>query len=120
VSAACRVWEISENVHRVELPQLERDKLMAEWDGLLGKEVRQVAAVSKDGRGNTDGSVRDTARQLGLDEKDVRRAVKVASLSPEAQAAASELGHISILPVCNSKPAHPINEDARAFIVHSW
>ena len=31
------MWEISENLHRAELPQLERDKLIAEWCRLVGK-----------------------------------------------------------------------------------
>ena len=35
---------------------------------------------------------REAARQLGLSRQDVHRAIKVASLSPEAQQAAHELG----------------------------
>lgn len=53
--------------------------------------MRQVDAVSKGGRGRKGGH-REAARQLGISEVDVRRAVKVASLSEEAQAAARELG----------------------------
>ena len=56
--------------------------------------MRTVSAVSKGGRGNKEGSGRETARQLGLDEKEVRRACKVASLSPEAQAVAHEQRHL--------------------------
>ena len=52
---------------------------------------RQPDAVSRGGRGNK-GGIREVARQLGLSESDVRRAIKVASLSPEAQQAAHELG----------------------------
>ena len=82
--------------HRAELPQLERDKLVAEWDRLVGKEdkIVQVAQFSKvgAGRGNKGGES-ETARQLGLDRYDVRRAIKVASLSPEAQQAAHEVGN---------------------------
>ena len=50
---ACRMWEISENLHRAELPQLERDKLVAEWCRLVGKEDKpaQVGQVSTGGRG---------------------------------------------------------------------
>ena len=73
------------------LPQMERDKLVAEWEPLTGKEVsRQVAAKPQGGR--PQGGIRDTARQLGLDERDVRRAAKVASITPEAQQAAHEVG----------------------------
>ena len=71
---------------------MERDKLVAEWERLVGKEVsRQVAAKPHGGR--PQGGIRDTARQLGLDERDVRRAIKVASITPEAQQAAHEVGN---------------------------
>ena len=52
---------------------------------------RQLDAVSAGGRGKK-GGIREAARQLGLSEADVRRAIKVASLSPEAQQAAHEVG----------------------------
>lgn len=52
---------------------------------------RQLDAVSAGGRGKK-GGIREAARQLGLSEADIRRAIKVASLSPEAQQAAHELG----------------------------
>ena len=77
------------------LPQMERDKLVAEWCRLVGKEDKmiQVESFSKigAGRGNKGGE-REAARQLGLSQPDVHRAIKVASLSPEAQQAAHELG----------------------------
>ena len=91
---ACRMWEISENLHRAELPQVERDKLVAEWCRLVGKEdkPRQLDEVSRGGRGNKGGE-REAARQLGLSQPDVHRAIKVASLSPEAQQVAHEVGN---------------------------
>lgn len=46
---------------------------------------------AKGGRGKK-GGYRETARQLGISEADVRRAIKVASLSPEAQQEAYILG----------------------------
>ena len=52
---------------------------------------RQLDAVSAGGRGKK-GGIREAARQLGLSEADIRRAIKVASLSPEAQQTAHELG----------------------------
>ena len=66
---------------------------------LVGKEVSfqhetkpvQVAQVSLGGRGNKGGES-EAARQLGLDRDDVRRAIKVASITPEAQQAAHEVG----------------------------
>lgn len=76
------------------LPQMERDKLVAEWCRLVGREdkVAQLAPVSLGGRGNKSGE-REAARQLGLDRDDVRRAIKVASITPEAQQAAHEVGN---------------------------
>ena len=60
----------------------------------MGKEdeSRQVDEVSRGGRGNKDGNA-ESARQLGLSEPDVRRAIKVASITPEAQQAAHEVGN---------------------------
>ena len=70
---------------------MERDKLIAEWERLTGKEVlRQLDAKPQGGR--PQGGIRETARQLGLGEQDVRRAIKVASLTPEAQQAAHDVG----------------------------
>ena len=73
---------------------MERDKLVAEWCRLVGREdkVAQLAPVSLGGRGNKSGE-REAARQLGLDRDDVRRAIKVASITPEAQQAAHEVGN---------------------------
>jgi hypothetical protein len=52
--------------------------------------LRQVAALSG-GRGNT-GGYREAARELNIPERTVRRAYQTASLSPEAQEAAVEMG----------------------------
>ena len=104
---ACRMWEISENLHRAELPQLERDKLVAEWCRLVGKEV-SVQVAQKPQGGRPKGGESETARQLGLDRYDVRRAAKVASITPEAQQAAHEVGladNRSALLEAASKPA---------------
>ena len=75
---------------------MERDRLVAEWERLVGREdkIAQLAQFSKvgAGRGNKGGES-EAARQLGLDRDDVRRASKVASLSQEAQQAAHEVGN---------------------------
>ena len=66
---------------------------VAEWCRLVGREdkVAQLAPVSLGGRGNKSGE-REAARQLGLDRDDVRRAIKVASITPEAQQTAHDVG----------------------------
>ena len=90
---------------------MERDKLVAEWCRLVGKEDKmiQVESFSKigAGRGNKGGE-REAARQLGLSQPDVHRAIKVASITPEAQQAAHEVGladNRSALLEAASKPA---------------
>ena len=54
--------------------------------------VAQLAPVSLGGRGNKSGE-REAARQLGLSRQDVHRAIKVASITPEAQQAAHDVGN---------------------------
>jgi hypothetical protein len=78
--------EITENLHRAELTALERSKLVSEWCELTGEKLNQLESVSG-GRGNKSGQ-REAARQLGLTQPEVQRSVRVASLSPEAQAVA--------------------------------
>ena len=73
------------------LPQMERDKLVAEWCRLVGKPIsRQVDEKIERGRPQSGNA--EAARQLGLSEPDVRRAIKVASITPEAQQAAHDVG----------------------------
>lgn len=88
---ACRLWEISENLHRAELTALERDKLVAEWVELTGENIGATCAENK-GRGRPQSGVNEASRQLGIERTDVQRALKVASLSPEAQDVARSAG----------------------------
>ena len=86
-----RLAEIAENLHRAELTALERDELTAEWIALTEadqKVLRQSDAKPKGGR--PEGGVRAAARELKISEPDARRALKVASLSPQAKQAARE------------------------------
>ena len=61
------------------LPQMERDKLVAEWCRLVGREVSAQVAQKPQG-GRPKGGESEAARQLGLDRDDVRRAIKVVAL----------------------------------------
>ncbi|MEL7640737.1 MAG: hypothetical protein AAGU21_13930 [Solidesulfovibrio sp.] len=83
---ACRLWEISENLHRAELSNVERSKLIEEWRELTREKVRQVAAPDG-GEQPKEQGFRKTAKELGVDERVVRRAHKIATMSPEAHEA---------------------------------
>ena len=61
------------------LPQMERDKLVAEWCRLVGKEL-QVAQLAPPRPQYEKRGEREAARQLGLSRQDVHRAIKVASI----------------------------------------
>lgn len=86
-----QLWEISENLHRAELTVVERSEMTTKYAELLVTKSRQVAAISPVGRGNK-GGVRQAARDLGVDEKDIRRAKQIAALAPEAKEAARNVG----------------------------
>ena len=60
------------------LPQMERDKLVAEWCRLVGRGEVSAQVAPKVQNGRPKGGEREAARQLGLDRDDVRRAIAVA------------------------------------------
>ena len=84
--------QVAQKPHRAELPQMERDRLVAEWCRLVGRDEVLAQVAPKVQNGRPKGGEREAARQLGLSQPDVHRAIKVASLSPEAQQAAHEVG----------------------------
>ena len=93
-----RLAEIAENLHRNELTALERDDLLAEWirlteADLQSSQLETIESRRPDGRGHRhEGGVSAAARELGISKADAHRAVKVAALSPEAKAVATEVG----------------------------
>jgi ParB family transcriptional regulator, chromosome partitioning protein len=69
-----RAVEITENLHRNELTALERATHIAEWVEVIG-------------------SIDEAAKQISISRDKVSECVKIASrLSPEAQAAAKDMG----------------------------
>lgn len=84
-----RLWEISENLHRADLSKLERDEQVAEWIKITERISVQSAPKSV---GRPEGGISAAARDLGIEETDAKRSVKVASLSEEAKEAAREVG----------------------------
>jgi ParB-like chromosome segregation protein Spo0J len=101
-----RMWEIAENLHRAELTALERSEQLAEWIRLKNEQSAQLASVSAKGEpdaaqvdphqprkaGQQPGGINAASRELGVERKAAQRAVKIDSLTPEAKAAAVELG----------------------------
>lgn len=85
-----RLWEIAENLHRAELSKLERDENVAEWIKITEKQSVQLAPKGLGHR--PEGGISAAARELGVEETDAKRAVKVAALSDEAKEAARETG----------------------------
>lgn len=86
-----RLWEIAENLHRADLKKQERDEQLAEWVKITERMV-SGQLVHKPQGGRPEGGIAAAARELGIDRKDAERALKVASLSPEAKQAARDTG----------------------------
>jgi ParB family chromosome partitioning protein len=85
-----RLVEIAENLHRAELTALERSEQIAEWCELTGDSFLQSAKNStREGR---PGVISAASRELGIERTEAHRAVKVASLHPEAKSAAIAVG----------------------------
>jgi ParB/RepB/Spo0J family partition protein len=84
--AEARMWEIAENLHRAELTVQERADQLGEWVQLCNGQVDH----SRGGKPNK--GISEASRQLGVGRKDVERAVKIASISPEAKEVAREAG----------------------------
>jgi ParB-like chromosome segregation protein Spo0J len=86
--AEARMMEISENLHRAELTELERAEQIEEWRELAkARKISDPLNRQPHELGNSQ-----TARELGIDEKAVRNASKIASITPEAKEAAREAG----------------------------
>jgi ParB-like chromosome segregation protein Spo0J len=91
--AEARMLEISENLHRVELTVQERSDQIAEWIK-LAKEKREVSrqVAAKPQGGRPESGTRAATRDLGIEDREARRAVKIASIIPAAKEAARAAG----------------------------
>jgi ParB-like chromosome segregation protein Spo0J len=96
-----RLWTISENLHRAELPALQRAEQMAEFVELsrqkrAADQSAQVAPIESkrtDGRGHRpESGERLAARELGIPRDEIRRAQAIAALPEETRSAARDLG----------------------------
>lgn len=91
---AAEMAMIAENVHRAELPKLERDEQIARWIELCGEQSAGGVSFQPETKpaGRPESGVRAAARELGINHVDAHRAVKVASLSEEAKTVARQSG----------------------------
>lgn len=63
----------------------ERAEHIAEWVRLTGEKPGQVDQVSPKGGRGIEGGLSAATRELGIDRTEARRAVKIASIAPEAK-----------------------------------
>ncbi len=87
-----RMWTISENLHRAELPAWQRDEQIAEWIKLTEerREAEGAQIAQKVGRPESGNSL--AARELGISRDEIRRARIIAGLPVETKQAAHDLG----------------------------
>ena len=96
---AARMWEISENLHHADLTPVEYDEQLAEWVRLYEEGHPIGQNVQDQGRDRRKVGVSEAARRLPVKGKNpeakrkrVERALKSASVSPEAKEEAKKVG----------------------------
>lgn len=108
-----RLREISENLHRAELTVQERSEQIAEWADLCEQKAKVSQLVTPlGGHQPKESGVRKAAKELGLGAMDVSRAKQIASITPEAKAAAEKVGiddnQSKLLAVAKEEPAKQV------------
>lgn len=86
-----RKWEISENLHRADLTELQRKEEIAEWIAITEAEQGEGVLAQLEPKprgGRPESGVRAAARELGVERNEAQRAIKVASISERAKQAA--------------------------------
>jgi hypothetical protein len=90
------MWEIAENLHRADLTALERSEHVAEWVRLSEKnqkaDAAQVAPHQPKKAGQQPGGINAATRELGIERTEAQRAVKIATIAPDAKQAAVAAG----------------------------
>jgi ParB family chromosome partitioning protein len=86
-----RMWTIAENLHRNELTAVQRAEAIQEWRKLAAKKGGEISRPSGNAQPHDIG-VSATARELGIDRKEVRTANKIANITPAAKEAAATAG----------------------------
>jgi ParB/RepB/Spo0J family partition protein len=83
-----RLWEIAENLHRSELTVREHAEHVAEWVRLTDEKGGQLDHPG--GAQPHSKGISAAARDLDVDRAEVRRAIKIDSITPEAKKAATD------------------------------
>lgn len=103
-----RLWEIAENLHRSELTVQERADHVAEWVRLTDEKVKGGQVAHPGGQQPHEAGVSKAAKDLGIDRRQARRSVKIASITDDAKAAAKAAGldnnQSALLEVANADP----------------
>jgi ParB-like chromosome segregation protein Spo0J len=89
---AARLCQLTVNLCRADLTQLERAEHVTEWVRLVDERAKVLHAPTPGGVQPADVGVRKAARELGLDPGTVSRLRKIDGLSPEAKTAAKSVG----------------------------
>lgn len=91
----CRLWEISENLHRADLDKVERAEHIEEWNRLtaeIEKAAKKPNAQVAHSGGKPSKGHSATARKLGITRDEVARAAPIAAIDPKAKEAARKGG----------------------------
>ena len=88
------MWQLSANIHRNDVPQLDRVEQIAEWmelSGLQSAQVEPIESRRKDGRGHrAQGGINAAVRDLGIERNEAQRSTKIAGLDDAAKQAARD------------------------------
>lgn len=87
-----RLWEIAENLHRADLSVQERADHIAEWVRITDAKAHCAPSEKPHTGGRKSQGINAAVRELGIDRTEAQRAVKIASIPPEAREAADEAG----------------------------
>ena len=87
-----RLWEDSENLHRVELTVLERSERIERWRRHFKKMAKASQVAGPGGRQPKDAGITKTAQKLGFSVDEVSRAKKISRIFPKVKAKVNKLG----------------------------
>jgi ParB-like chromosome segregation protein Spo0J len=110
--------QLSENLHRRALSVLDKSEHLAAWIEIVGRKAAQLAQPAG-GAQPANRYLSKTAREMNITREEVRRAERVASLTPEAKSVAKKLALVdnqrALLAAAKTEGAHRQSEVLQAF-----